>query len=392
MFTLSVVADSTKEIAVVPLFGKITTARVAAPTKSSILLGIMAYRWLTLAWFVVVYSWEVYRRNILGNDPFVAHPLSGFILCGFAIAHTSWLTYAYRKDPKRILRVAEILVEIAIAALLIGLDMWVYQTEHSQSLPSMWIVSPVFVVAIAAGRRTAVVAGIGLGVCRYIGWLPFAEDSSYSIARLGTIFFLGIAGWIAGYIMIELAKTDRSISAFKAREEIARTLHDGVLQTLAIIQRTSEDTKLVNLARTQEKELRDYLFGTYAPHQNLATGLRSVARKAEQRYPIKVEVVTAPDLKSQSDFHTQTLCKAAGEAVTNAAKHGPATQVTIYAEPADRGIVFVSVKDNGKGFATEAVDEGQGISRSIRGRIEGSGGRVEITSRLDRGTEVKMWL
>ncbi|POA77140.1 histidine kinase, partial [Pseudomonas sp. FW305-E2] len=48
----------------------------------------------------------------------------------------------------------------------------------------------------------------------------------------------------------------------KERAEIAAHLHDSVLQTLALIQRQAGDGKeVLRLARSQERQLRTWLYG-----------------------------------------------------------------------------------------------------------------------------------
>ena len=77
----------------------------------------------------------------------------------------------------------------------------------------------------------------------------------------------------------------------------------------------------------------------------------------------------------------------------NAGKHGHAQRVTVFAEPDDAGAgVCCSVHDDGSGFEPATAREGVGLSRSIRGRMEEVGGRVEIESRPGSGTEVRLWL
>jgi len=64
--------------------------------------------------------------------------------------------------------------------------------------------------------------------------------------------------------------------------------------------------------------------------------------------------------------------------------------VVVYAEPQE-GEVFVSVRDDGVGYDPAAVSEGLGLTRSVRGRLTGIGGRVEVAAAPGRGVEVRLW-
>jgi signal transduction histidine kinase len=380
----------------------VEAARISPPTRLGLLRGIVAYRWLTLAWMSAVFAFEVYQRNGRGiGDDRVAHPLAGFALLGAWATLSLVLTLRYRTDPDRLLDPAPVLTELFLGAALLLADVWVYGfADHAQSLPSVSVLAGIMVTAIAAGPRPAIVAGFGLGLARYVGWLPFATDGDgwYSLPRVASWVLLVVAGWTSGYVLVKLEAADRSISTYRAREEVARTLHDGVLQTLAVIQRRSDDAELVDLARNQELELREYLFGAAPVETDLASGLRAVARRAERRHGLRVDVICAPDLPTGDERRIGAVCGAVGEALTNAVKHGGAGRATVYAEPSDgdgRGggdRMFVSVKDDGAGFDLDATAEGQGLSRSIRGRIIEVGGRVEIDGRPGRGAEIRMWL
>jgi signal transduction histidine kinase len=69
-----------------------------------------------------------------------------------------------------------------------------------------------------------------------------------------------------------------------------------------------------------------------------------------------------------------------------------AGRVTVYAEPADEGGVVCSVKDDGSGFDPAMAVEGMGLARSVRGRLDEVGGRVEVDSAPGWGTEVRLWV
>ena len=51
-----------------------------------------------------------------------------------------------------------------------------------------------------------------------------------------------------------------------------------------------------------------------------------------------------------------------------------------------------SVKDDGRGFDPLAITEGEGLRRSIRGRLAEIDGRVEVDGRQGRGAEIRMWV
>lgn len=372
----------------------IDAPRISPPTRATLLRGILAFRLLVGAWMTVVFLWEIWDR---GNTdrPDVAHPGVGIGLLVVALLIAGWLTVRYGRDADNLVQPVPVAAEIVIAAILLFLDTWVYGAQHSQALPTVWPIAVIFTVAVAAGSRAAILTGVGLGLARYLGWAVFPypdNDTFFSLARIASTVLFAVAGGVAGYLLTQQERSDREISTFRAREEVARTLHDGVLQTLAIIQRRSEDDELVSLARTQEHELREYLFGATTVEDDIGSALRASARRAEQRYGLSVQVICAPDLPPGDDHAIHALGSAVGEALTNAAKHGGADKVTVYAEPGEPTGVFVSVKDDGSGFDTSATTEGEGLSRSIRGRLTELGGRVEVDGRLGRGAEIRMWL
>ncbi len=346
----------------------------------------------------VVFAWEVWDRS--NNDPAglradVAHPGVGFALLAVAWLTIGWISIRYGQDADRSVDPVAVLPELAIAAVMLFADAWIYGVVHSQALPTVWPIAVIFTVAVAAGTRPAVITGLGLGLARYVGWALFQYETDagfWSLSRIASTVLFGVAGGVAGYLLEQQEAADRSISAYRAREEVARTLHDGVLQTLAVIQRRSESDDLVELARTQELELREYLFAGSTVEEDVASALRAAARRAEERYGLRVDVICAPDLPVGNAQIAHALSGAVGEALTNAAKHGHAEQATVYAEPGDDHDFFVSIKDRGEGFDDSQPLTGEGIARSIKGRIEELGGRVDIDGRPGRGTEVRLHL
>jgi signal transduction histidine kinase len=185
--------------------------------------------------------------------------------------------------------------------------------------------------------------------------------------------------------------TERSERARQEeRAEMAAHLHDSVLQTLALIQRTEDPKRMVTLARGQERELRRWLYDR-APEAGtsaLSVVLQSTVDRLEADFDIPIELVVAGG-DVEGDL-VGPLVAATGEAIANAAKHSGAPKVSVYAE-VSADTVDVWVADQGKGFDVGTVDrDRRGISDSIVGRMRRHGGAVVITSEVGEGTEVHL--
>jgi signal transduction histidine kinase len=338
------------------------------------------------------------------RDDRFAHLWAAVVLVAAALAFTAWSTIVLRNAPWRLLSPVTIAVELALAGTIVFADQWVYATDHSQSFGSAWPLASVLTVGVVGSIRLGAFAGFGMGVLHWLGDLVFAPGpwtSNRGLSAWGTIVLYALAGAVAGFAARRLRDAETQISAARAREEVARTLHDGVLQTLAVVQRRSDDAELVSLAREQEHDLREYLFGAdlatrpltagRAERAGVGTTLRAAAARVERTQGLRTQVVLADD-PVVADEVARALGGAVTEALTNAAKHGGARSATVYVEADEDGGVFCSVKDDGNGFDPSTTEEGVGVTRSIRGRIAEVEGRVELDGRPGRGAEVRMWL
>jgi signal transduction histidine kinase len=217
---------------------------------------------------------------------------------------------------------------------------------------------------------------------------------------------LGALAVVGGFVLVlapwwlrlgrDLAAERRQRARAEERAEVASHLHDSVLQTLALIQRNSDDSQQVKrLARVQERQLRAWLFGG-APAGPLFTGaattlaeaVTSLQQEIEADHGARVEVVTVGDCPL--DERLDALVAATREAVVNAAKWSGAEVISVFAEVEPRSI-SVFVRDRGRGFDLDAVPQDRkGISQSICARVERNGGKASVRSTPGEGTEVTM--
>jgi signal transduction histidine kinase/phage shock protein PspC (stress-responsive transcriptional regulator) len=253
--------------------------------------------------------------------------------------------------------------------------------------------------AVVGGGGWAAYLRIAVGLLMLVSAIMLFSLRSGSVAvalNVGLASALGILGlglmvgpWLFR-LSSDLSEEREARVRSEERADVAAHLHDSVLQTLALIQRSSGDAATVSrLARAQERDLRSWLFADPTERATtLAAALRSAAAAVEDAHGVPVEVVCVGDVPLTDVQRPVVL--AAREAIVNAARHSGAATIDVYAEASPSGIE-VFVRDRGQGFSPDAVAEDrQGLRSSIIGRMERHGGTAEVRSGPGEGTEVRL--
>ena len=283
---------------------------------------------------------------------------------------------------------------------------------------SSWLPREVLVPAVLACAGAAVVWGgrIGERTAPGPGWMrPLRVALGVSLVLAGGVAMLaavsdvrtigrsaaGAAVVLAGMALMagpglarlarDLADERRQRILSEERADVAAHLHDGVLQTLALIQKRAGDDKEVrSLARRQERELRDWLYGGPAPSgpDGVAGLLRRQLADVEDTYGVRLDAVLVGD--APLDDAARALVAAGREAARNAATHAGVETVDVYLEvEPDRLSLFV--RDRGAGFDPAAVPpDRRGLADSVLGRVRRHGGTAEVRSTPGEGTEVEL--
>ncbi len=240
------------------------------------------------------------------------------------------------------------------------------------------------------GLGIALVLGAGFAFLWANGALrPAGEVVLAALAALAAVALIFAPSWrrLARSLASEKAARVRA----QEREEVGAHLHDSVLQTLALIQRSAGDPRQVaKLARRQERELRTWLAGesSEAAAENLAAALKAAAFEVETATGASVEIVAVGDCPL--DERAETALAAAREAMLNAAKFAADHSVAVFAELAPER-VQVFVRDRGDGFDPDAIPtKRRGVRESILGRMRRAGGSATIRSQPGQETEVEI--
>jgi signal transduction histidine kinase len=242
------------------------------------------------------------------------------------------------------------------------------------------------VVLVAAGLG-------GLVATRHPTGATLEVVTSAAVVIIGLLVVFG--PWWLG-LARDLAVERRQRVRTEERADMAAAIHDSVLQTLALIQRSSDDPREVTrLARAQERELRAWLFegrppGTFdaSAVTTVAQGVAAVENEVEESQRVAVESVVVGDCALTEGL--RALLAAGREAAVNAAVWSGTATVSVFVE-VEPARVSLFVRDRGKGFDPQTVGpDRRGISESIRARMVRHGGTADIRSIPGEGTEVEL--
>jgi signal transduction histidine kinase len=250
--------------------------------------------------------------------------------------------------------------------------------------------------ACLAGTYTA--AAIGLHHDPVWNALPNASSyfGNTMVAWLVARFVRG-AGIRLDHASAQAVDRAAALAAERERVRHARLLHDRVLQTMETLARGDWIRDPVMRARVSAEAawVRGLVEG-FVPggDDDLATGLVQLIRdRTEQGLVIQFNGTALLELgdtrRCLAPAAARALVDAAGEALTNVAKHsGTASALMRVSVTGDR--LAVSVLDHGRGFDMAAVPRGLGLRESIRARVEEAGGHAHIESAPGAGTFIEL--
>ncbi len=360
--------------------------------------ALVVARWLTLLWMVGIVVVSSERGAI-------DHPLAAWSCVGAVAGVSAWTTWAVRNEPARLFDTGFLVVEATLAIGLSVVDGWVFEQGHvfevSQSLATQYPLIAVVSIGLARGPIIAGSLGLLLGPAEWAGAVLNEFDdwgTRHVISLVATSLFFAAAGVVFGWQAQLLRQAEADIADRRARDDIARVLHDTVLQTLALVERRTADSDpdLARTAREADRELRRFLFGsTSRADDTLEQRVRSAVERAARHHdaaahvPISVSVI---DTALPPPVNVaEAIAAAIGEAVANALEHASPSRIVVFVETDDDGDVFASVRDDGCGFDVDEQRASHGIDQSIVARIRDVGGRSEVVSATGTGTEVRVW-
>jgi PAS domain S-box-containing protein len=209
--------------------------------------------------------------------------------------------------------------------------------------------------------------------------------------------------------------SDLTLAEQRAREQIAKTLHDGLQQLLVIAalnveQQLKRDgdrgvapSELLSEARhhlgeaiAAARSLNVELFPPVLQRFGLPAALSWLAAWARDKYKCDVRVVADPRADSSRKDVRTLLFESVRELLFNAVKHAYADRITLESTLDADDQLCITVSDQGIGFDPAALDYrskagevGWGLF-SIRERLTLLGGRFEIDSVPGKGTRVRL--
>lgn len=374
------------------------TARTEPTVVAAMWRGLDIFR--PIAWVYAVYS-------AFARHPGMVRPWLAWLVLGVLGAWTVGVAL-YRSRTARVLG-----IELALACVAILSTRLVDTPEvivgGARTLPGLWPAAAVVGFAVLRGWRAGMLAASLVGVADILE-VGVATQTTFDTSTVNNIVILVLLGGCIGYCAdlsrdghAALSEALRVQAEVRERDRLARTVHDGVLQTLSFIHRRGADLggeagELATLAAGQERVLRALVSkvpgspGPGGAHLSDGAGGQVDLRSVLGRYADRaVNVIPPAGPVLMAAPVAEELAAAVSAALDNVRRHaGVDAQAWVLIE--DKGSdVTVTIRDNGVGvpagrLANAAVSGRMGMTESIVGRMGDLGGTATFESRPGAGT------
>ncbi|MGN6578142.1 MAG: MacS family sensor histidine kinase [Nocardioides sp.] len=340
--------------------------------------------------------------NAVRWDDF-SHPAGAAVVVAGMAVWSGFVTWAYDEPRRR--RTGLFVADLVVSCLAL-LSTPLVQSQammdrHASTIPSFWVMAAVLAWAVHGGWAGGVGAALVTTIC------DLSVRTEPNGTTWGNIFLLLLAAGVVGYSTSRLreatearAAAERITATMQERARLARVVHDGVLQVLALVQRRGleiggDAAELGRLAGEQEVALRALVQGNStalaagpspaAGDLDLGERLRRLAGSAVTVSAPGVPVLLPAGVVDELDLVVRAC-------LDNVARHvGPNAPAWVLVEDLG-GSVVVTVRDEGPGIPDgrleEAASEGRlGVRESVCGRMADLGGTATLVSSPGQGTE-----
>jgi signal transduction histidine kinase len=199
----------------------------------------------------------------------------------------------------------------------------------------------------------------------------------------------------------------------KERTRLARELHDGIGGMVAAIKMnfsslrkryapvttTGEEpeqnngfTKIMDLINTTGNEIRETahnLMPDILTRHGLVEALNLYTTKINSGNNVYIKLQADDQINNIPQSIQLSLYRVIQELVQNIIKHASASIAMIHISTKPDGVVHIVIRDNGKGFDTDAIAEGIGL-QNVRSRIKILHGTLSVASAPGEGVTVEI--
>ena len=300
--------------------------------------------------------------------------------------------------------------------LILGL-LFLLGSNNSDAFNFLFLILCIHIAVVSIAKVAVLWIALCFGVVSLITLATRGMEGLYAVVFYAITFVVsGFFGYTIQQVERERDRNQRLVEELQAtqtklqqlavveeRNRLARDLHDSVKQQVYAIsmqlgaarvllddgnQAYGPVTEAERLAKQAGAELTTLIRELRPPgleHKTLDTALRDYVTQWSRQNGI------AADLKlngasSVPMTSEDTLFRVAQEALANVARHSQARRVRVELAHQWDEIALI-IEDDGAGFDMGRVEKGVGLD-SMRERLEGTGGHLEISSEKDRGTKV----
>ena len=342
-------------------------------------------------------AWNVYRWDRFEDAGDAA------VILVLMTVWTAVAVWAY--DQPALRRAPLLLTDLAVTAATLLASPLAMGENLESTVPGFWVMGAV----LAWGIRWHWVGGLLASTA--VSLADLAIRPELDSTNLGNLFLLMIGGPVLGYtsgLLKEMAaardRAEREAAAAAERARLARVVHDGVLQVLALVQRRGREiggdaAELGRLAGEQEAALRALVQGggsnpAYSSSVELQSALGTVDLAETLRGLGSAHVtVSVPGTPVEVDAPDADEILAAVRACLDNVAHHVGAEAPAWVLLEDLGDqLVVTVRDEGPGIPSGRLDEAEGqgrlgVAQSIRGRAADLGGTATVVTAPGQGTE-----